>query len=392
MKKILVINAGSSSIKFKVYELETMNPIAEGMCERLYVDGAFTMKFDGTKFSDKPDFANHTKATQYLLETLKSKGVIKSFDEVSCIGHRVVQGGEVFKESTAITHDDIAKIKEVGKLAPLHNPGAAAAMEAFMEAVPHASNTAVFDTSFHQTMPKVNYLYSVPLSWYKEHDVRRYGMHGTSYRYVTEKMQEVLGKDKVNLIVCHLGNGASVAAIKDSKSINTSMGLTPLAGITMGTRSGDIDPAIVGYMCGQTGKTVEEITNALNKESGMQALAGSSDMRDVEDKIAAGDEQAILAMNIWAKRVAEYIVKYHNDLEGKTDAIIFTAGIGENGADARKDILSFVHTIDSKIDNVKNKVRGGCSVITTDSSSVPSYCLSTDEELLIAEDAKRLMK
>ncbi|MCR8613090.1 MAG: acetate kinase [Mycoplasma sp.] len=395
MSKLLVVNAGSSSMKFKVFERDGLKPIAEGLAERIFIDGKFIIETEGNKKELDVKLNSHADAVKILIEELISNNVVSSLDEIIGIGHRVVQGGETFKTSSVITKDTVSVIRELSKLAPLHNPPAASVMEAFFESVPNAKNVAVFDTSYHQTMPMKNFIYGVPMDWYKNYSVRRYGMHGTSHKYMAQVTEEIFSKKSVNVISCHLGNGASITAIKDSKSINTSMGLTPLAGIIMGTRSGDIDPAIVEYMVNETGKTVGEITTALNKESGVLGISGiSSDFRDIEAEIAKGNKDAIFAMEIYAKRIAEFIVKYHNDLEGKTDAIVFTAGIGENSSMVRAKVIEAVKTMGLELNEEKNNTRTKDKYIkiSSENSKVDIYVIKTDEELMIVKDLVEIAK
>lgn len=377
-------------MKFKLFDKEGLTPVAEGIAERIGIDnGNFVLEFGDEEIQISQDFKNHSEAISLLKEQLISNKLLDDMNDLEGIGHRVVQGGEIFKESSLLDDKKIEQINELSKLAPLHNPGAYAVMKACLEYAPNAKNVAVFDTSYHQTMPSTSYKYAVPTEWYDKYAVRRYGAHGTSYRYITQVMQEVLKKESINIITLHLGNGASLAAIKDSKSYNTSMGLTPLAGIPMGTRSGDIDPSILEYMVNETGKTISEITNQLNKESGILALSGvGSDFRDILAAIKSGDKRANEALEIYAKRIAEFVVKYQNDLENKVDAIIFTAGIGENAAPVRERIIENIHTMNVKINNEVNNTRSKEKVvkISAEESSVPIFVVKTDEELMIVRD------
>ncbi len=395
MKKLLIINAGSSSMKFQVVDRATMEPTAEGIAERITVDGAFSMKFKGEKYDVESTLDNHDDAVKVMLEQFEKHGVIESMEEIIGIGHRVVQGGEVFKESSIITKDSVSQIEELSALAPLHNPGAAAVMKAFFKLAPHAKNVAVFDTSFHQTMPKKNFMYGVPMEWYEKYSVRRYGMHGTSHKYMAIRAGELLNKKNPNIISCHLGNGASLAAIKDGKCVNTSMGLTPLAGIIMGTRSGDIDPSIIEYMCNKTGKSVQEITNSLNKESGILGLSGiSSDFRELRTAAEEGNETAQFVIDIYCKRVADYVVMYQNELDNKVDALVFTAGIGENAGIIREGVMKAVKTMKFVVDKKVNDPFSPAEhlVLTTPESEVKALMIRTNEEMMIAKDLVELGK
>ncbi|NQZ65941.1 MAG: acetate kinase [Mycoplasmatales bacterium] len=389
MKKILVVNAGSSSMKFMIFDKESMKPISEGIAERINVDGRFKIEFGDIEKEFEVTMNNHKDASKILVEQLKELNVIKEFDEIVGIGHRVVQGGEIFKKSALINDKEIDQIEELSKLAPLHNPGAVAVMRAFKQIVPNAKNVAVFDTSFHQSMPKINYIFPVPLEWYKKYSVRRYGAHGTSHKYIAQEAKKILGKEDISIISLHLGNGASLAAIRGDKVINTSMGLTPLGGILMGTRSGDLDPSIIEYMVNESGKTVHEITKELNGSSGVKGLSNvSSDFRDLEEEAKKGNEDAIFAIEKYSKTVAEFIVKYQNDLDNKVDALIFTAGIGENAINVRAKIIEYVKTMNIDFDKEANNTRTKEShmKLTKDSSEVAVYMVKTNEELMIAKD------
>ena len=363
------------------------------MCERLFVDGKFTLEINDKKIKLDVPMNSHKEAIQVILDNFKKHNIIKDYNEIKIIGHRVVQGGSVYKESTLIDESVILKLEELSKLAPLHNPGAVNVMKIFAKLCPESKSVAVFDTSFHQTMPEKNFIYPVPYSWYEDHQVRRYGMHGTSSRYIVKKIRSELNLKEGNIINCHLGNGASITAIKNWKGYNTSMGLTPLAGIMMGTRSGDIDPAILEYVSKITKKDVFELTNILNKESGLLGVSGiSSDMRDIIAAVEKGNKRAIVALDIYISKIVNYISMYQNDLENKTEAIVFTAGIGENASLIREMVIEKLHIIDVTIDKAKNNQRiSEMTKISTDNSQVDVYVIPTDEEIMIAQDAYNII-
>ncbi len=392
--KILIVNGGSSSLKFQVMLVKNKETIASGIAERIEVDGSFTIKTKDGKFKIKKDLNNHKEAIQLLIDQLKEKEVLTSLNEVIGIGHRIVQGGEFFKEATIIDKEKLKKVRELGKLAPLHNPGEADIIEAFQTLLPTVKNVGVFDTSFHQSMDKEEFMYAVPKEWYEKYDVRRYGAHGTSHKYITYEMEKILNKKDVNLIVCHLGNGSSLSAIKNSKVINTSMGLTPLAGLIMGTRSGDLDPAIVSYMCEQADMDVMDVVHALNHKSGLLAISGnSSDMRDIRTAAKDGSETNKRAIRMFSKRVATYIVDYANQIGDKLDGIVFTAGIGENSPEIRKAIINQVKILGIDICNSKNNENyDSYNKISKDSSHIDLYAMRTNEELVIANELLSLIK
>ena len=326
---------------------------------------------------------------------LKHKAV-KSLDEIKGVGHRVVHGGEKYKESVLINDEVIQDIVDMTKFATLHHPGNLAGIKALKEALPDVPMVAVYDTAFHQTMPKENYIYPVPYEWYLKYGVRKYGFHGTSHKYITTVMKEKLGRDDVNLIVCHVGSGASISAIKEGKCFDTTMGITPLDGLMMGTRSGSIDPSILEYVCKESGESIADVTNALNKKSGLLGVSGFSDSRDVENAANSGDERAILALHMYNDRVAKYIADYFIELEGKVDAIVFTAGVGENGIAARSEIISRLAPLGIKLDAKANEkiasykdIQEG--VISSKSSKIPVWVVPTNEELMIIKDTYELI-
>lgn len=396
--KILSVNCGSSSLKFQMYEMPEEKVLISGYVEKIGQPDCFwTVKVNGEKIKSSRTLANHTEAVDVLIEELFKHNIVKSLDEIERIGHRVLHGGEFFKESAIVTDEVIEKIKSLIPLGPLHLPGNLAGIEAFRKVLPNVPMVAVFDTAFHQTMPKRNYIYPVPLSWYEKYGVRKYGFHGTSHKYITEVMKQELGKEDVNLIVCHIGSGASIAAVKDGKCYNTTMGITPLDGLMMGTRSGAIDPSILEYVCKEANMSVEEVTNVLNKQSGFLGVAGQADCRDVEALIEEGNENAKLAYAMYCDRIAKYIAEYYLELNGKVDSIIFTAGVGENGAGVRKEVLDRLNPIGIYVDEeMNNKIASFKDihegVISTKDSKVEVRVLPTDEEIMIVRDTYNLTK
>lgn len=393
MPKIIAINAGSSSLKFQFLNMPSETVIAKGLIERIGFDDAkITVTFQGNKTSETLNIANHEEAVKMLLEKLTDLRIIKSLDEIEGIGHRVVHGGEDFDESTIINEQVIAKIERLSELAPLHNPANVIGIKAFQKVLPHVPAVAVFDTAFHQTMPEMSYLYSLPYEYYEKYGIRKYGFHGTSHKYVTDRASQLLGRpiEQLRLISCHLGNGASIAAVKGGKSIDTSMGFTPLAGLTMGTRSGNIDPALMPYIMEKTGKTADEVLEVLNNKSGMLAISGfSSDLRDIEEKAAEGDQRAELALDVFANKIHQYIGSYAARMSG-IDAIIFTAGIGENSDIIRGKVLQGLEFMGVYWDPTLNKVRGKELFINYSHSPVKVIVIPTDEEVMIARDVIRL--
>lgn len=390
--KILSVNAGSSSLKFQLYEMPEEKVLISGLMERIGIGNSFyTIKVNGEKIKKEVELNNHEEAFETLVKELEANHVVSSLDEIKGIGHRVVQGGDFFDKTVVIDDDVLSKIEELSSLAPLHNPAAVTGIKAAMDVFPNAIQTAVFDTAFHQTMPKENYLYALPMSWYSDLKVRRYGAHGTSHKFVSERMNEILGRQDTKLITCHIGNGASISAVVNGKCVNTSMGLTPNAGLIMGTRCGDIDASIIPYVMEKTGMTTKEIDNAINKESGLLAISRkSSDSRDIEDGIAAGDENCILAQKMYVRRIVDYIAKYYVEMGG-CDAIVFTAGIGEKAIDTRRDILNELGALGIYLDEEANNVRSEERLISTKDSKVACYIVPTDEELMIARDTLALI-
>ena len=390
--KIISINAGSSSLKFSLFDMNDESVIASGLFERIGIDGSsYTIKFNGEKITQEVELPTHVDAVNILLDKLTDLNIISSLDEIHGVGHRIVQGKDVFKESVLINDDVMEKLEAIKGFAPLHNPANMLGIEAFRKVLPNVAMVAVFDTAFHQTMDKTTYLYPVPYSWYEDYGVRKYGAHGTSHRYIAECVKKILGKDEFRLISCHIGNGGSITAIKDGKCIDTSMGFTPLAGIMMGTRSGDIDPSIIPYVMEQEGKNASEIIDDLNKRSGLFGMSEySSDMRDILARCDEQDEKAIVARDKYVRRVVDYIAQYYV-LLGGVDIIVFTAGVGENSIPVRRQICEELACLGIKIDVELNNKRGEMVKISTDDSDVLVYVIPTDEELMIARDTLHLI-
>ena len=391
--KIISINAGSSSLKFSLFDMSDESIIASGNFERIGIDGSFyTIKYNGDKISQDVILNTHTDAVKILFEKLISLGVINSLDEIDGVGHRIVHGGSKYSSSVLVDDKVISDIVECKDFAPLHNPAHILGINAFREVLTDVPMSVVFDTAFHQTMDDVSYLYPVPYGWYRDYQVRKYGAHGTSHKYITESVKDILGKEDFKLISCHIGNGGSVCAIKDMKCIDTSMGFTPLAGIMMGTRSGDVDPSIIPYVMEKEGKNASEIIDDLNKKSGLLGVSEfSSDMRDIVSRCDEGDEKAILAKNKYVRRVVDYISQYYV-LLGGADIIVFTAGVGENNIPIRKEICEKLACLGVKIDADANNVRGETVKISSDDSSVDVYVIPTNEELMIARETLNLIR
>lgn len=391
--KIISINAGSSSLKFSLFDMNDESVIVSGNFERIGIDGSFyTIKYNGEKISQDVLLNTHTDAVKILFEKLISLGVIKSLDEIDGVGHRIVHGGSKYSSSVLVDDEVISNINECKSFAPLHNPAHILGINAFREILPDVPMSVVFDTAFHQSMDEVSYLYPVPYSWYSDYQVRKYGAHGTSHKYIAESVKKILGRDNFKLISCHIGNGGSICAIKDMKCIDTSMGFTPLAGIMMGTRSGDIDPSIIPYVMEKEGKNASEIIDDLNKKSGLIGLSEfSSDMRDIVSKCDEGDSKAILAKNKYVRRVVDYISQYYV-LLGGADMIVFTAGVGENNVPIRREICEKLSCLGIKLDLDKNNIRGETVKISSNDSSVDVYVIPTDEELMIARETLNLIK
>lgn len=389
--KIMSMNAGSSSLKFSLFDMDTKELIANGLFERIGMDSSkYKIKYGEEKVEQEVELKDHKDAVEILLDKLVSLGIVNSLSEIGGVGHRVLHGKDKYKESVVVTDEVIEDIKAFSPLGPLHNPANALGMEAVKAVLPDVPMTAVFDTTFHQTMEPERFLYPVPYTWYSEYGVRKYGFHGTSHAYIAKTCRELFGENK-KIISCHLGNGSSLCAIKDGKCIDTSMGFTPLAGVMMGTRSGDVDPSIIPYVMESAGMSAGEVVNALNKQSGFLGVSCySSDSRDVEDKAAEGDEKCILAHNMMVNTVADYAARYFVELGG-ADVIVFTAGIGENAAGVRADIIEKLAPLGIKLDIEANKTRGEVKKISADNSSVEVYVIPTNEELMIAEETLRLI-
>ncbi|WP_026660451.1 acetate/propionate family kinase [Butyrivibrio sp. AC2005] len=396
--KILVINCGSSSLKFQLIDSETEKVLGKGICERIGIDGRIVFTpGDGDKITNDTAIPDHNRAIELVIEALTNKetGVIGSLDEIGAVGHRIVHGGEKFTKSVVIDEDVIKAIEEVSDLAPLHNPANLIGIRACQKAMPGVPMVAVFDTAFHQTMPEEAYLYGIPYTLYEKYKIRRYGFHGTSHSYVSKRAAEMLGKDysELKTIVCHLGNGASVSAVKNGKCVDTSMGLTPLEGLIMGTRSGDIDPSVVEFIMKKEGCDVAGAENLLNKKSGVYGLSGdvSSDFRDLEDGYNNGDEGCIRAINTFCYRVSKYIGAYAAAMDG-VDCICFTAGVGENGPLVRSIICEKLGFLGVKLDKEANEVHGKDKEVSTPDSKVKVLVVPTNEELAIARDTNELCK
>lgn len=389
--KILSVNAGSSSLKFQMYEMPEEKVLISGVFERIGIENSFyTIKLNGEKIKKEVVLSNHTDAVKILTNELLENNIVSDLSEIKAIGHRMVHGGEKYASSVLLTEDVITAVEELSDLAPLHNPANLVGVRAFKEVIPSAVAVGVFDTAFHQTMEEENFLYPVPYEWYKEYGVRKYGFHGTSHKYVSEKMASILGKEETKIITCHIGNGGSLAAVKNGKCIDTSMGFTPNAGIIMGSRSGDIDASLIPFVMKKTGMNISEIDNALNKKSGLLGISGvSSDSRDIEDGIKSGNDRCKLAQEMYVNKIVKYIAEYYVELGG-ADAIVFTAGVGENSITTRKQIIDKLACLGIKLDEQRNNVRAEVVLISTDDSSVKVYVIPTDEEVMIARDTYKL--
>lgn len=393
MSKTIAINAGSSSLKWQLYQMPEETVVAKGIVERIGLqDSIFTIKYgDNQKFEQIMDIENHEVAVKMLLDQLIELQILSSYDEkITGVGHRVVHGGETYGDSVVIDEKVMDRIAELAEFAPLHNPANLMGIKAFKKILPDILSVAVFDTSFHSTMPKQNYLYSLPVSYYEDFKVRKYGFHGTSHRYVSERAAKLLNKpiEELKIITCHLGNGVSITAVDGGKSMDTSMGFTPLAGVTMGTRSGDIDPAVLPYLMEKLEIDIDEMINVLNKKSGLLGLTGlSSDMRDLEKNYEK--EHIRLAYDIFVDRIRKYIGGYVTTMNG-VDAIVFTAGIGENDGHVRSEIIKGMSWFGCEIDPALNELRGEEVDISTKESKVRVLVIPTDEELMIARDVERL--
>ena len=391
---VLIINAGSSSLKYQLMNPETGAVSAKGLCERIYIDGRLTHNANGKKVVKDIPMPTHSEAIQAVLAILVDPvdGVIKSTDEIDAVGHRVLHGGMEFFDSCIINDEVIAAIEKCIPLGPLHNPANLMGIRACQAVMPNTPQVAVFDTAFHMTMPPKAYRYAIPTEYYENDSIRRYGFHGTSHKYVTKRAIELMGRKDIKLVNCHLGNGSSLSAVKDGKCQDTSMGLTPLAGVPMGTRSGDIDPAVVQFVMNKYGMSADECLNMLNKKSGVLALSGvSSDFRDIENGAEEGNENCALALDKFAYEVRKYIGSYAAALGG-LDCLVFTAGVGENSASQRLDIASGLEFMGVKMDAEANNVRGKEAVISAVDSKVKVLLIPTNEELMIAMDTASIVK
>ena len=393
--KILSVNAGSSSLKFQMYEMPEENVLISGVFERIGLENSFyTIKLNGEKIKNEEPLPNHSVAVEFLIQELLKNKVIDSLDEIKGVGHRLVHGGDKYASSVIINDDVIKTVEELSDLAPLHNPANLMGVRAFMKEIPGAVQVGCFDTAFHQTMKEDRYLYAVPYEWYKNYGIRKYGFHGMSHRYVSERVNELLDKQYSNVIVCHLGNGGSISAVRDGRCVDTTMGFTPNAGIVMGSRSGDIDYSMIPYLMKKTGMSIEEIDNALNKKSGMLGISGvSSDFRDIDAAIAKKDKQSIMAHYLYVNSIVSYIARFYVELGG-VDAICFTAGVGENAPHVRRMVMDRLSCLGVKIDREANEeIRFGKEgIISTPDSSVPCYVIPTDEEVMIARDTYQFIE
>ena len=395
--KILCVNAGSSTLKFRLYEMPEEKMLMKGNVERIGLpDGMYSIRIGNEKIEKDASIPDHAEAINILLKELVDNKLISSLDEIKAVGHRVVHGGNKYSKSVVLDKRVMREITEISSLAPLHNPANLTGAAAFMEAIPGSVNVACFDTAFHQTMKDSTYLYPVPYEWYVKYDVRKYGFHGLSHKFITETMKERLNNKKPNLIICHIGNGASVSAIKDGICIDTSMGFTPYAGLMMGNRCGDIDYSMIEYVSKKTGYSTEKIGDMLNRESGLQGIAGMSDLRDLDRAYEAKEEKVLLAFDMYTNRIVDYIAKYYVKLDGKVDGIVFTAGGGENDPIIRRETLNKLKALGIKLDEKVNEEmmtrKGKEGKITTKDSKIDCYVIATDEELMIARDTYDLAK
>ena len=391
--KILAVNCGSSSLKFKMYEMPEEEVLISGLFERIGEKvSSYTIKLNGEKYSKEVELPNHKVAFEILVDELKKNKIIKKLDEIKAIGHRIVQGGDYFDKTVEADDDAVEKIRELATLAPLHNAAAITGINAAKEVIPTALETVTFDTAFHQTIEPVNYMYAVPYEWYTDYKVRKYGAHGTSHKYIASRLNALLGRTNTKLITCHIGSGASVSAIMDGVCIDTSMGLTPNAGLIMGTRCGDVDTSILTYMMQKKDISPKEMDTILNKKSGLLGISGvSNDSRDIEEGINKGNERCVLAQKMYVQKIIDYIAMYYFEMGG-VDAIAFSAGVGENSIRTRIDIMEGLKVLGVVPDYEANNCRGEEKLVTTSDSKVPCYVVPTDEEIMIARDAFNLVK
>ena len=389
--KILTVNAGSSSLKFTLFEMPEEKSIASGLFEKIGLNGSsYTIKYNGEKITKEYDLKDHSVAVKKLMDELIALGIINSLDEIEGVGHRILHGAQEFSEPTVLNMDVVQAISKYNELGPLHNPANLMGATSFIEALPNVTNVGVFDTAFHQTMDEEEFLYPVPFEWYQDYGIRKYGFHGTSHKYIWKFMSEVLGSS-AKIISCHIGNGGSLCAIRGGKVVDTTMGFTPLAGIMMGSRSGDIDPSIIPFIMKKLNKSADEIITMLNKNSGLLGVSGvSSDSRDVEAGANEGNERCALAERMYAQKIANFIAMYNNLLDG-ADAIVFTAGVGENSITMRKMIIERIHSLGVATNDELNNVRGEFKKISTDESRIALYVVPTNEELMIATDTYNII-
>lgn len=389
--KILTVNAGSSSLKFTLFEMPEEKAIASGLFEKIGLNGSsYTIKYNGEKITKEYDLKDHSVAVKKLMDELIALGIINSLDEIEGVGHRILHGAQEFSEPTVLNMDVVQAISKYNELGPLHNPANLMGATSFIEALPNVTNVGVFDTAFHQTMDEEEFLYPVPFEWYQDYGIRKYGFHGTSHKYIWKFMSEVLGSS-AKIISCHIGNGGSLCAIRGGKVVDTTMGFTPLAGIMMGSRSGDIDPSIIPFIMKKLNKSADEIITMLNKNSGLLGVSGvSSDSRDVEAGANEGNERCALAERMYAQKIANFIAMYNNLLDG-ADAIVFTAGVGENSITMRKMIIERIHSLGVATNDELNNVRGEFKKISTDESRIALYVVPTNEELMIAMDTYNII-
>lgn len=390
--KILSVNAGSSSLKFTLFEFPQKKELISGTFEKIGIGNSFyTIKLNGEKIKREVDLKDHKVAVDYLIDELLNNKVIDTLDDLDGVGHRLVHGGTKFSSSVIINDEVMESARECIELAPIHNPANITGIEAFRQVLPNTPQVAVFDTAFHQTLNETEYLYGTPYEWSEKYGVIKYGFHGTSHRYINKAVSELLGRDDLKIINCHIGNGSSICAIDSGKSVDTTMGFTPLTGVIMGTRSGDIDPSIIPFIMKKENKSCEEVMNDLNKKSGLLGISGvSSDSRDIEKGMAEGNKRCILANEKLCRSVANYIAMYNN-LLGGADVITFTAGLGENSIMTRKRIGEMIASLGVKIDEERNDVRGELKLISSDDSKIPVYIVPTNEELMIAMDTIELI-
>ena len=394
--KILSVNAGSSSLKFKMFEMPEENVLIAGTFERIGGNGSFyRIKTNGEEVKTETELKSHSDAVEILIQELFDNNIINSLDELNAVSHRLVHGGDKYPNSVVLDEEALKIIESFKDLAPLHVPANVMCVKAFMEKAPNAVQVGCFDTAFHQTIDKERYIYAVPYEWYEKYKVRKYGFHGQSHKFITEAISKELGKEEVNAIVCHIGQGASISAIENSKCIDTSMGFTPNSGIVMGTRSGDIDYGIIKYMMTNANMTFDEVDTALNKQSGLLGLSKvSNDWRDVDAAITEGNKQAYLAHKILVNSIVDYIARYYVELKGQVDALVFTAGLGENASHIRRMVVDRLACLGFECDREKNDETrlGKEGIISTPNSKIPVYVIGTNEELMMARDAYDLSK